>query len=53
MSLPQIIATYNEMHRMLAKQESGKKKKKRSRAKIIWTGFRPPWCVRTSESVVF
>jgi hypothetical protein len=29
MSLPQIIATYNEMHRMLAKQGSGKKKKKR------------------------
>ncbi len=29
MSLPQIIATYNEMRNLLAKQESGKKKKKK------------------------
>ena len=29
MSLPQIIATYHEMRNQLAKQESGKKKKKR------------------------
>lgn len=29
MNLPQIIATYNEMRSLLAKQESGKKKKKK------------------------
>lgn len=29
MSLPQIIATYNEMRNQLAKQEPGKKKEKR------------------------
>ncbi|MBI1738074.1 MAG: hypothetical protein HYR58_02365 [Acidobacteria bacterium] len=29
MSLPQIIATYNEMRNLLAKQESAKKKKKK------------------------
>jgi len=29
MSLPQIIATYDEMHNLLARQESAKKKKKK------------------------
>ena len=29
MSLPQIISTYNEMLDLVAKQESGKKKKKK------------------------
>ncbi|MBI1750524.1 MAG: hypothetical protein HY234_13285 [Acidobacteria bacterium] len=29
MSLPQIIATYNEMREMLAAQEAAKKKKKK------------------------
>ncbi len=29
MSLPQILATYYEMHNLLAKQESSRKKKKK------------------------
>ena len=29
MSLPQIVATYNEMHALVMRQESAKKKKKK------------------------